>query len=297
MITVEQRELRKKYIGSSDAPAILGVDPHRSAYDVWLEKTGQADGFEGNADTDRGNLLEPVLLAWAENKLSAALLRDQFIVHEDGVLAANCDGIQPKIHVGPLPPPLTEPFVVEAKTGTNADEWGEPGSDEVPDRVLIQTHHQMYVAGPDYRVAWVPVLLPVFGRFDFRLYKVERNDELADVVAQRGVMFWREHVEPRIPPNGCLPSLEVLKRVRREPNKSVPVADELVDRLIVARADMKQAADEVEAAQVALLTALADAEGGTYSRGVCTYLETKRKGYTVEPSTFRSLKIKANKGA
>jgi putative phage-type endonuclease len=287
-ITTEQRELRRKFIGSSDAPAILGVDPHRSAYDVYLEKTGQADGFEGNADTDRGTLLEPVLIQWAAQQLKGGLVPCQFVVRPDApALCANLDAF--------LRPCDDAPggAVIEAKTATNADEWGDPGTDEVPDRVLIQTHHAMYLVG--CRLAFVPVLLPVFGRFDFRLYKVERNDELADVVAQRGIAFWREHVEPRVPPTGCLPSLEVLKRVRRQPNKIIPVPDELVDAVILTRAARKDAEESCKDAEVALLTALGDAEGGQYSRGSLSYLETKRKGYTVEATTFRSLRIKASK--
>ncbi len=39
-ITNRQRKLRQDHIGSSDMAAILGVDPWRTAYDVWLEKTG-----------------------------------------------------------------------------------------------------------------------------------------------------------------------------------------------------------------------------------------------------------------
>ena len=37
----ESRQDRTQYIGGSDAPAIAGVDPYKSAYTVWLQKTGQ----------------------------------------------------------------------------------------------------------------------------------------------------------------------------------------------------------------------------------------------------------------
>jgi predicted phage-related endonuclease len=163
--------------------------------------------------------------------------------------------------------------------------------------VLIQVHHQMYVCGPEFRIAYVPVVLPVFNRFDFRLYSVGRSDELANEVADRCRAFWREHVEPRVPPTGSVPSLEVLKRVRRQPNKTVPVPDELVDGWIAQRAARLQAEKDEEAAKVELLTALGDAEAGEYSRGRVEYMELKRKGYTVEPSTYRALRTKTNKGA
>ena len=45
MIQLESREAwlehRKKYIGGSDASAIIGLNPWKSNVDLWLEKTGQ----------------------------------------------------------------------------------------------------------------------------------------------------------------------------------------------------------------------------------------------------------------
>lgn len=35
----EWLELRKKYIGGSDASAVIGANPYRSAYALWAEKS------------------------------------------------------------------------------------------------------------------------------------------------------------------------------------------------------------------------------------------------------------------
>lgn len=281
MITEAQRQLRQKYIGSSDSPAILGVDPYRSAADVWLEKTGRADGFAGNANTDRGNLLEPVLLAWAERELGATLRRDRLFVHPGEILCANLDG-------------FGEDFIVEAKTSTDPDEWGEPGTDEVPERVIVQTHHAMAVTG--FRLAYVPVLLPGYRSFDFRMYRVAYNADLGAAVAEAGERFWREHVQPAVRPDDFRPSLEVLKRVRREPNKVVPIDPSLVGFWERAKELKRNAEKREEEARRAILTALADAEGGDCGDGrTVTYLETKRKGYAVEDCTYRQLRLKAAK--
>lgn len=294
-ISEQQREQRRKYIGSSDAAAVMGVDPYKSAADLWLDKTGQCDGFDGNDATDRGNWLEPALLNFAEHRLSAALrvhgafIRDLMKVHDSQLLSANFDGIQAVGGVN------EEPFIVEAKSSVIDANWGEDGTDQVPDHVLIQVHHQFFVAGPEYRVAYVPVILPAFKSFDFRLFRVERNNDLAELVAQRGMEFMRKYVQPRIMPSNYKPSLEVLKRMRREPQKVVPVNDSLVDSLIIARATRKQAEADVKQAETELLEAMGDADGASYCGGVVTYLETHRKGYTVEPTTFRSLKVKAAK--
>jgi putative phage-type endonuclease len=54
---------RRRGIGSSDAAAILGVNPYKSAYAVWAEKTGLV-GPDWEPPSEAalwGNLLEPLI--------------------------------------------------------------------------------------------------------------------------------------------------------------------------------------------------------------------------------------------
>ena len=59
--------MRNETIGSSEIAAVLGLDPHRTPYDVWLTKTGQQPEFSGNEETKRGNILEPAVADWFES--------------------------------------------------------------------------------------------------------------------------------------------------------------------------------------------------------------------------------------
>ena len=54
----EWLELRKKYIGGSDAAIVVGLNPYSSRYALWCEKTGRTPGFEGNISTRVGAYLE-----------------------------------------------------------------------------------------------------------------------------------------------------------------------------------------------------------------------------------------------
>ena len=54
----EWKALRKKYIGGSDAAAIVGMSPFCSQYALWAEKTGKIPAFEGNLATEVGSYLE-----------------------------------------------------------------------------------------------------------------------------------------------------------------------------------------------------------------------------------------------
>lgn len=288
MITAEQRQLRTQGIGSSDAAAILGMDPFRNAFAVWADKTGRDPGFEGNEATRRGNHLEAGVLNWAQEELGGIQFeRNVFIKMKDRPLVVNLDACfgDPKPNQG---------GIVEAKTTNDPDEWGIPGSDEVPERVLIQTHHAMLVSG--YHRAYVPVLLPAFKRLEFRMYVVERNNALAEAISERCERFWHEHVLADIPPADCVPDLEVLKRLRRTPNKTVDIADAIVNAWLSAKEVWNQTNEDVEAAEGKLIAALGDAEAGNCGAGLVTFMQTKRKGYAVEPCTYRQLKLKKGKG-
>ena len=50
--------LRHKYIGGSDAAAVVGMNAWVSPYTLWAEKTGRLPGFEGNLATEVGTYLE-----------------------------------------------------------------------------------------------------------------------------------------------------------------------------------------------------------------------------------------------
>ena len=43
----EWLSIRKKYIGGSDAGAIVGLDEYKTPYSLWAEKTGKTEGFGG----------------------------------------------------------------------------------------------------------------------------------------------------------------------------------------------------------------------------------------------------------
>lgn len=62
MVTARQQFLedRRRYIGMSDLGAILGVDEHKTALDVYNEKLGLVAPFEGNKQTERGQKLEEI---------------------------------------------------------------------------------------------------------------------------------------------------------------------------------------------------------------------------------------------
>lgn len=282
MLTPEQLEARRKFLGSSECAAVMGLDPYRSASDIWLEKTGKTGDFVGNEATIRGTLLEPVLIEFAEMEIGVPLSHDVMFIDQEGLCCANLDA-------------HGDDFIVEAKTSVLADEWGQERTDEVPERVIVQCHHQFGVAGPQFKIAYVPVLLPGYRQLDFRLYIVPRNEELVEAVRASGHEFMRNFVLPRKQPDNYRPSLETLNRVRRTPGEIVLIADDIVDRWIAAKEISKAAEEAKQEAQAELISALGSAEGGQCSRGLVTFFEQTRKSYVVKESTYRVARLKADK--
>ena len=79
MITEEQRIARKNGLGGSDIAAICGMNPYKSPYDVWLEKTRESIMDEPpNMNMQIGNALE-------------SLVADQYLNHRNLGCIPNAD--------------------------------------------------------------------------------------------------------------------------------------------------------------------------------------------------------------
>ncbi len=292
-LTPEQMQLRSDKLGASDAPAVLGVDPYRSAADVFLEKTGRCEPFAGNEHTRRGQYREPGLVMFAQDETGIEFFPAPTFLHPSNLLLATPDRLSKSMTDG-----------IEAKSTGLVDGWGEPGTDQIPDKVLVQVAQQ-FLCVPTLQIIWVPVELIGFRSIDFEIFRVERETpavgELMAAVESAGLDFMRKYVLADREPDDFRPSLEVLRRVKRVPNKIVPVADELVAGFVAARDARLQAQKEEEKRQSYLLAALSDAEGGTYEGGQFTYMETHRKECVQKASVYRTLRgpwtKQAKKGA
>lgn len=276
MLTQAELERRRHFVTATDAAPILGRSPWANAADVFYSKT-QGLTFKTNEAMEIGSALEPAVLKLAERKLGP-LSEGDWRVSDNGINACSLDAVTR----------FGEP--VEAKTtgicGPGMPyEWGEDGSDEVPDYYNIQVQEQLFVT--EQKRGWIPVLI---GGRGFRLYEIFRNERIIEVIAQASVAFWNNHVLTGIPPEDVVPSMEVLKLMRRIPEKTVDLGDKLVAEFEAANELANRYTKLAEQAKAALIQSLGDADGGRYSTGLVTYYEQRRKD-----ATFRVLKVKPNK--
>lgn len=59
---------RKNGLGGSDIGVILGLNPKKTPYQLWCEKTGRSDGIVDNNFTRAGVKLEPMVAEWFEEE-------------------------------------------------------------------------------------------------------------------------------------------------------------------------------------------------------------------------------------
>jgi len=277
---------RHKYIGASDVPAVLGVSPWKSASDVYYAKVAEFEKRDKiTKSIEAGNLLEVAVLDFAEQRLGK-IKRNQFRVHPKKTYAsATLDAIcLEQDDVG-----------VEAKTTGNTDQWGEENTDQIPIYYLAQVQWQMYVTG--YKTIYVPVLMPDFG-LQFKMYKVERDEELIDSIAKRCDDFWHDNVLKKVPPKDTVPAPRTLQNMKRVPEKVTTIDDILVRDWQIKKDNLKRAKKEESEARMRMLESLGDAEVGKFTGGVVNYFKRERKAHTVKvkQSTYRSLELKEGEG-
>jgi putative phage-type endonuclease len=287
----EAIEERRKAIGASDVAAILGCSPWKSAWDVWADKTGKLEPWEGNEATRIGQYLENGVLDYAESKLGA-LARNVRIPYVGGPIVSTLDA-------------LTEDGIpVEAKTagmtGPLHGDWGDSLTDQIPEQYLCQVHAQLLCTEAEH--AFLFALLSGRGIVQ---YQIERSDSLCESLATQLCDWWDRHVVRGIEPSRERATMEVVKRLRRVPGKVVELTDDC-EWLLTTRerlkAEAKDIADRIEETDKILLLRLQDVDGNYAEEGVLsdgrsvTYYEQHRKGYTVEPASFRVLRVKKARG-
>lgn len=282
-------ESRRNGIGSSDAPAILGLSKWKTALDVYLAKINPvpSDGGMMTGPQEWGHRMEPAIAGAIMDHTGWKLEKVPTLAHrEHQFLIASPDRVN------------QDGELIEIKTSMRSEGWGEPETADIPQAYWIQCQHQLEVADRD--VCHVFVLI---GGNDFRRYRVERDAEYMPTVLIPLATFWQK-VEERIPPEPDWSHESTLSAVNRlfEPkpgtfkvldHSAELIADEY-QRLGAEKADCEAKQKELKARLVVEL--------GDYAEGLLTdgrRVTRKRidkKGYEVKPSSYIDVRILNPKG-
>lgn len=190
---------RQSFLGSTDAPAVLGVSAWTTPVELWHLKTGRVKpepNLERERRFARGKKLEPFICDMVVDKL-----RD--LGHEVEVLARNerytdpehaflsCEIDQELLIDG-------EHVNVDAKSvgGQARTKWGVEGTEDIPIDYMAQFMDGLMITG---RQRCLAAALRSFD--DVEIFWCTRDEPTITGMREKMVSFWRDHVERDIPPD------------------------------------------------------------------------------------------------
>ena len=275
---------RKKCITATDAAVIMESSPWDSKYSLMAKKLGYVPEKPESERFEIALELEAMVARMFEKRTGRkTMLCEPFTLRyhsEHSWMGATLDALQMKCFVH---------GVLELKTGESwtADKY----CGGVPEQYWWQVQHQMAVTGLSY--ASIAVLI---GVSSFKWMDVERDDEAIKRMVEAEHKFYQDMQEERFPdPDESEHTrLAIAARFKKEKTgASIPLPAEFIDlddEYVVANAELKEAEKKVKAIKNRIAAYIGNAEQGTLPAAIWSYTTTERKGYTVEPTSFRQLR-------
>lgn len=294
-LTKEQLAERRAGIGGDDAAAICGKHPFKTAYEVALRIKGELEdaNLEGVDIIEFGNEMEDVLARFYERKNKVQLAKPQRIVHPQyPFIGGNIDR---RIIDNPK-------TAIECKNvGLFAGEWwGQPGSDEVPERVTIQTHHYMLCDPVIERFH----VLRCWGGNVYQMFVIERDQELVESLLTIELDFMEKLNAGELPPPDFAhrSTTDTLKRAFKKIQGTIEARPDLATLTEVYKGAAERLAHYTQLERTLkneIVYMIGDTEvailpdGSRWRRKL-----VNRKGYEVEPSSYIETRLmKPKEGA
>jgi len=179
---------RRNGIGGSDAGAVCGVNPYKSPFSVYAEKTSVCmDELEDNERMRQGRDLEDYCAKRFSEATGLKVHKTNYIYKHDDYdfMLADID----RVIVG-------ENAGLECKTVSAwaTDKW--KSKDTIPETYIIQCQHYMAVMGFDYMY-----LAGLILGSDFVYYKIDRDNELIKHLIAVERNFWENNVIANVIPD------------------------------------------------------------------------------------------------
>lgn len=279
----EWLELRKGYIGGSEAAAVVGLSPFSTPYQVWAEKTGKVPPFAGNLATEVGTYLEDFVAVLWSRETGRKVQRDNASMVNDLYPWAIAD-IDRRI--------VGENEGLEIKTTSSLSLRHFAGG-EYPATYYCQCMHYLAVTG------WQRWHLAVLiGNSDFRTFVIERNeDEIAALMeAERKLMEKIERDEPPEAQDGDGATLEAVFPQEKEGEEvdGTPIMGAVQEYLSLS-GQIKTLEGLRNDAASRIKAYMKDAERARLDGYSVTWKTTVRKAHMTQESVSRILRVNESK--
>ena len=211
---------RKQGIGGPDAGAVCGLNPYRTAIQVYYDKTSDLIEDVDNEAMRQGRELEEYVarrFCEASGK-KVRRANAMFYDEKNPFMIADVD----RMIVG-------ENAGLECKTASpySEEKWRD---DKIPLSYQLQCYHYMSVCNAD---SWYIAVL-IYGR-DFKYYKIERDDEVIENLIRIEKEFWNEYVLKQVipdPDGSKTADVAIAERFKESKSITIPLTgfDERLER-------------------------------------------------------------------
>lgn len=257
-------EMRKAGIGGSEAAAIVGLNPWKSAFQLWREKTGQVEpaDLSDNEFVYWGNVLEQAV-ADRFCELAGKKVQRRGMLQDDEYqyMLASVD----RMVVG-------ENAGLECKT-TNAFNGKAWDGDELPDSYYVQCQWYMMITGCE---KWYIAVLIGGNKFVWK--EVSRNEADIEAIRKAAVEFWGMVETNTMPPvdgsSDCGKALS--ERFSAEKGKAIDLptaAKDCIDRIREIKETIARLEEQKQLSENELKAMLGDAEIGVIGEDKVTWKE------------------------
>lgn len=266
-------EKRRKTLGASDVPIILGISPFGNAHDVWISKMGM-DSTHETQSMRMGNYLQRGVAMEAINQVGGSIIADEpFAVHANGWASATPDCIiqQDGRNV-----------ILEIKC-THEKAW-----DYVPENYILQVHWQCWVHGIDQ--AYIAVLN---GSLAVKVYEViiDLQSEWFLACVNKAEQWWKNHViMGSEPPWGTSENKVLIEAIRADVGSCFELDQETflkLQRIAMIKKEISPLKKDLEALEKEVKETMGTREIGLRDgKTLITWKETVSK--TFDTDAFKS---------
>lgn len=214
----EWLQIRRGFIGGSDAGAVVGLDEYKSPYSLWAEKTGRIPPFEGNITTKVGAYLEELVAQMFTEEIGKKVRKHNFTMVND-LFPWACANVDRLVN--------GEKAILEIKTSNSFPVMRQCRNGEFPARWWAQVCH--YLAVTELKKAYLAVLI---GCRDFMVFELDRDEAEISALMDAERDFW-EHVQTDTPPaqDGSTATTDAIKTIYKESGENVVDLSPMAARL------------------------------------------------------------------
>lgn len=283
--SIAERRLR---LGASEFASALDVDPYRSGFTLFCEKTGaiEPDDLSEVEHVQWGvNLEQPILSEFA--KRTGRVVRfwpqDQFERHDEySFLSCTPDAFQAD---------ATRSLEGVAQVKNTGEYSRKLWADGPPLHVQVQVQGEMLVTG----ATWGSIIVLIGGN-KLRYFDVDRNDSFIGAMVPRLTEFW-DRVQSGNPPSpdGSAATARALAKLYPGDNGgeiNLPPESAAWDQELAAvKVQLKELSAREQALKNQIAAAIGDNTLGVLPDGSAfSYKLQQRAEYMVKPTSFRVLR-------